>query len=173
MNRLSELTAKLVMLSRMEEESYVPQKTRFNLSDVCLETAHSFDAVAQSKNKTYTVNIQPDVFCDGDESTLTQLVSLLLDNAMKYSDDNGRISFSLKTNGKNKVLTAENTVEKIKKGNLNVLFERFYRSDDSRSSQTGGSGIGLSVAKAIVSAHGGKISAHSPDGKSVVFTVTL
>lgn len=172
-NRLSELTAKLVMLSRMEEESYVPQKTHFNLSDVCLETAHSFDAVAQSENKAYTVSIQPDVFFDGDESTVTQLVSLLLDNAMKYSDENGRISFSLKTNGKNIVLTVDNSVEEIKKGNLNVLFERFYRSDDSRSSQTGGSGIGLSVAKAIVSAHGGKISAHSPDGKSIVFTVTL
>lgn len=172
-DRLSGLTQKLVMLSRMDEEDYAPVRTRFNLSDVCLETAHSFDAVAQSQNKTYNVSIQPDVFFDGDESTITQLISLLLDNAMKYSPENGSVSFTLKTNGKTRVLTVENTAEEIGKGNLNVLFERFYRSDASRSSRTGGSGIGLSVAKAITEAHGGRISAYSPDGNSVVFTVTL
>lgn len=172
-NRLSELTCKLILLSRMDEEGYKPQKLRFNLSDVCLDTAHSFDAVAQANGKQYDVNIQPDVFFDGDEKNITQLLSLLLDNAMKYSDANGRICFSLTTNGKNKVITVENTVTHIKQGNLSVLFERFYRSDESRSSETGGSGIGLSVAKAIVTSHGGRISAYSPDGKKIIFTITL
>lgn len=171
--RLTSLTQKLVMLSRMDEESYKPQKINFNLSDVCLDTAHSFDAVAQTKEKIYEVNICPDITYNGDEQSIIQLVSLLLDNAMKYSSEKGRIAFSLTANGKNKVITVENTVDEIKKGNLNILFERFYRNDSSRSSKTGGSGIGLSVARAIVNAHGGKISAQSPDGKSIIFTVLL
>ncbi len=171
--RLSSLTQELVLLSRMDEESYKPKKTDFNLSDVCLETAHSFDAVAQTSEKTYNVSITPDVRFEGDEENIRQLISLLLDNAMKYSDVHGSVTLSLNSSGKNKILTVENTVDEIKKGDLNVLFERFYRSDSSRSSETGGSGIGLSVAKAIVTAHGGKITARSPDGKSVVITAIL
>lgn len=171
--RLSELTQSLVTLSRMDEDGFTPQKASFNLSDMCLETAHSFDAVAQSENKSFTVDIQPGIVFNGDKNSIEQLISLLLDNAMKYSDKNGSVSLSLKANGKNKTVTVKNTVDEIEKGNLDILFERFYRSDESRSSQTGGSGIGLSVAKAITEAHGGKITAVSPDGKSAVFTVVL
>lgn len=172
-NRLSSLTQELIMLSRMEEDGFKLKKTVFNLSDVCLETAHSFDAVAQANEKTYNVSIAPEISYNGDKENISRLISLLLDNAMKYSDKNGTVGFSVTRSGKNIVIRTENTVEEIKKGNLNVLFERFYRSDLSRSAKTGGSGIGLSVAKAIVTSHGGKITAQSPDGKSVVFTVVL
>lgn len=171
--RLSELTQKLVLLSRMEEESFRSEKKDVDLSAICLEAAHSFDAVAQSSGKNYTVDIRPDLHIEGDAGLLTQLVSLLLDNAMKYSDAQGDVTFTLKRQGRSTVITVENTVEKTEKGNRNVLFERFYRSDASRSSKTGGSGIGLSVAKAIVTSHGGKISAFSPDEKRIVFTVVL
>ena len=71
------------------------------------------------------------------------------------------------------MLRVTNTVDEIKKGNNEVLFERFYRADSSRNSSTGGHGIGLSVAKAIVLAHKGKITAFSPDGRSLVITATL
>lgn len=86
-----------------------------------------------------------------------------MDNAVKYSDDNGKISLTLVGKGKNHaVLTVENTTNGVPEGNLDVLFERFYRLDKSRSRKIGGSGIGLSVAKAIVEAHNGKITAYSP-----------
>lgn len=80
---------------------------------------------------------------------------------------------SLKISGKNRILTIWNTVDEIEKGNLNVLFERFYRVDASHNSKTGGFGIGLSVVGAIVTAHKGKITAKSEDGKSIVFMVVL
>ena len=171
-SRLTLLTDKLVMLSRMDEESYKPTTARFDLSAAVLETAQSFEAVAQHKNKRYEIDVEPGVSYDGDENALRQLVSLLVDNAMKYSDEGGHIGVSLKR-GKNTVLRVTNTVDEIKKGNNEVLFERFYRADSSRNSSTGGHGIGLSVAKAIVLAHKGKITAISPDGRSLVITATL
>ena len=172
-SRLTSLTDKLVMLSRMDEESYKPTTARFDLSAAVLETAQSFEAVAQHKNKRYEIDVEPGISFDGDENALRQLVSLLVDNAMKYSDEGGFIGVSLKRSGKNTALRVTNTVEKIKKGNNEVLFERFYRADASRNSATGGHGIGLSVAKAIVLAHKGKITVVSPDGKSLVITATL
>lgn len=170
--RLSTLTQKLIMLSRLDEENK-PEKISFNLSDLCLETLQSFDAVAQAKEYGYYFSIQPDIIYNGDKNLLTQLLTILLDNSMKYTNEKGQIHFSLNQNGKNTVLTLQNTVDEIQKGNLDILFERFYRKDTARSGETGSFGLGLSVAKAIVNAHGGKISAKSTDGKSIIFTVTL
>lgn len=173
-DRLTSLTEKLVMLSRMDEESYRPDTVRFNLSDALKETAESFAPVALQKNKTYTVHIDDGISYEGDENALRQLASLLIDNAMKYSDENGSVTVSLKKSGRNSIeFRVENSVEEIKKGNQDILFERFYRADASRNSATGGHGIGLSVAKAIVTAHKGKISAWAPDEKHIVFTAIL
>ena len=104
---------------------------------------------------------------------IRQLVSILLDNAIKYSSDKGTIRLTFSESGKNKILTVWNTVDEITPGKLDVLFERFYRADSSHNSQTGGFGIGLSIALAIVKAHKGKITAKSDDGKSIRFVVTL
>ncbi len=172
-SRLTSLTEKLVMLSRMDEENYKPNIAPFNLSDAVRETADSFAPVAQYKGKNYTVQIEDGITCEGDENALRQLVSLLVDNAMKYSDDGGDISVSLKKSGRNTELKVENTTPGIQKGDQSILFERFYRADASRNSATGGHGIGLSVAKAIVGAHKGKITAVSPDGIRIVFTAVL
>ena len=171
--RLTSLTEKLVMLSRMDEESYKPNTAEFPLSEAVRETAESFAPVAQYKNKDYTIEIEDGIRYEGDENALRQLVSLLVDNAMKYSDEGGKIRVSMKKAGRNIELKVENTTNGIQKGDQSILFERFYRTDASRNSATGGHGIGLSVAKAIVTSHKGKITAVSPDGKRIVFTATL
>ncbi|MCI6007999.1 MAG: HAMP domain-containing histidine kinase [Ruminococcus sp.] len=171
--RLTKFTERLVFLSRMDEEREVLQKTDFSISDAVYEATKPFKAMAKSQNKTLNISVQPNVSYYGDESSIIQLVSLLLENAMKYSDDEGTVSLKFCTNGKNKVLSVKNTVEEIQKGRLDMLFDRFYRTDKSRNSQTGGFGIGLSVAKAIVNAHKGKITAVSADGKSIEITAVL
>ncbi len=171
--RLTSLTEKLVMLSRMDEENYKPNVARFDLSAAARETAQSFEAVAQHRQKTYTAEIEEGVFYEGDESAIRQLLSLLIDNAMKYSNENGSVAVRLKRAGRSVHLQVENTVDDMEKGDKSEFFERFYRADASRNSATGGHGIGLSVAKAIVTAHKGKISAVCPDGKSIVFTAVL
>ena len=171
--RLTSLTEKLVQLTRMDEEGFVLPKAAFDLSAAVEETALSFEAVAVARSRQFAVHVSPGIVYEGDETTLRQLVSLLVDNAMKYSEEGGSVLVTLEKRGKSPVLTVENTTDGIERGDLSVLFGRFYRRDKSRSSATGGHGVGLSVAEAIVRAHKGKITAFSPDGVRVIFTATL
>ncbi len=98
----------------------------------------------------------------GDEKSLRQLVSILLDNALKYSLPGGKIALQLERRSKGVQLTVSNTTDRpVETEQLNRLFDRFYRADASRNSQTGGYGLGLSIAKSIVLAHRGKIRAES------------
>lgn len=170
---LNALVEKMVFLARMDEEKNIMHITDFSLSDAVMEIVQSFEAVAAAEHKRLAADIDSDISYKGDEAGIRQMVSLLLDNAVKYSDDNSIITLSLKAAGKTRELTISNMAAGIEKGNLNILFERFYRSDVSRNSRTGGHGIGLSVAKAVVTAHKGKISARSEDGKTIIFTVKL
>lgn len=172
--RLNSLTQKLVFLSRMDEgNAETLTMLDFSLSDAVEETAAPFEAVATTQGKTLSLSIAPDISYHGDEASIRQLVSLLLDNAMKYSTNKGSIRLTLQANGKNKVLTVWNTAQGLSPGRQDALFDRFYRLDASRNSATGGFGIGLSVAQAIVNAHKGKITAKSEDGESILFTVVL
>ena len=172
--RLTALTEKLVFLSRMDEEnsSYM-EMLDFNLSEAVLDTAEPFYSIAQAKGKELTLQVKDNITYHGDEGTIRQMVSILLDNAMKYSDENGKISLTLSTAGKSIYLSVWNTTEPMKPGRYDILFERFYRAEASHNSKTGGFGIGLSVVQAIVQAHKGKITAKSVDGKSIVFSVVL
>lgn len=109
----------------------------------------------------------------GDEKHLYRLISILLDNAVKYTPEGGEIHITLKSDKKWIRFCVKNTVEHIEKDKIQHLFERFYRTDDSRNSKTGGYGLGLSIAMAIVTAHRGKISAETADEKSLSITVKL
>ena len=171
--RLTALTKDLIYLSRMEEQHNQVQMIDFPLSDVLTETAQSFQSLAKVQNKTFTIDIEPMMNFCGDEKAITQLVSILLDNALKYSDENGTISLKAHPKGKGVCLEVYNTAESVETENLGRLFDRFYRADKSRNSQTGGYGIGLSIAKAVTEAHKGKITAASADGKSLTVTVVL
>jgi len=172
--RLADLTNDLVYLSRMEETEAHMQMIDFPFSDVVSETAHSFAAVAQAEGKTFQCSIQPMLCLNGNEKAIRQLVSVLLDNAMKYSPAEGFVSLSSQKQGRYLSLTVTNTtLLPIVKQDLNHIFERFYRMDASRNSQTGGYGIGLSVAKAIVAAHNGKIIALAPDDHSLQIQILL
>ena len=171
--RLASLTNDLILLARMDEGTKQVQKIDFPFSDLASEMVQSFQALALQQNKTFSSRIQPMLSLCGDEKSLRQLLSILLDNALKYSDPEGAISLSLEKSGKSIRLTVFNTVENISPESLPHLFERFYRADPSRNSQTGGYGIGLSIAKAIVTSHKGKITASSPDGRSLQVVVVL
>lgn len=158
--RLTSLTNDLIFLSRMNEGTAERQAMEFPFSDVASETAQDFQALAKSQNKTLSAEIEPMLTFTGDEKALRQMLSVLLDNAVKYSPENSSIAVRLKKAGKTLRLTVTNeTRTPLAKEKLELLFERFYRTDPSRSSETGGYGIGLSVAKAVVTAHKGKITA--------------
>ncbi len=170
--RLTDLTGKLVLLSRMEEAGSRTPMVDFSLSDAVSEAAQPFAAVAEAAGKSLAVNVQPGLSLYGDEAAIRQAVGLLLDNAVKYSNEGGQIDVTLKAAGKHKVLTVANTADHVTDGPADRLFERFYRADASRNSETGGHGIGLSVVKAIAQTHKGKVAAVGRNGR-MEFTVTL
>lgn len=172
-SRLSELTEKLVFLAKMDEERNIFVMAEFSLSKLAQEITEGFNGMAKAQNKKYTVSIDSDIGVKADEKAIKQLLSILIENAFKYSDREGNIAVTVKKNGKYKEIEVRNTADNLKKGNLSILFERFYRLDSSRNSNTGGSGIGLSIAKAIAEAHKGKIKAYSLDGKEIVLKVSM
>ena len=165
-DRLSTLTNELIYLSRMEEGAK-PQAVDFPLSEIVQEEAAPFTALALTKETTFTLEIQPMLSLHGDEKAIRKLVSILLDNAMKYTPEQGDIELSLKKSGKQIRLAVTNTANNVEKGSADRLFDRFYRADASRNSETGGFGLGLSIAKAVTEAHRGKIRAFSADGTSL------
>ncbi len=171
--RMTVLTNDLIFLARMEEEQNHLLRIDFPLSDVVAEVAQSFQAPAKIQRKSFSSYIQPMLSLCGDEKAIRQLLSILLDNAFKYSNEGGRISLKLEKRGKALALEIFNTVESIDKAQLPHLFDRFYRLDTSRNSQTGGHGIGLAMAQAIVTAHKGRITATTQDGKSLLISVSF
>ena len=171
--RLADLTNDLVLLSRMEETDRALAMIEFPLSDLVSETASPYEALAISKGKSLVLDIAPMISYTGNEEALRKLLSLLLDNAMTYSLEQGTIRLSLKQEEHAVMLTVSNPCETISDSDVRHLFDRFYRTDQSRNSATGGHGIGLSVAKAIVLAHHGTITASTPDGQSLTFTIRL
>lgn len=171
--RLKELTEDLIFLSKMEERRGDAECVEFPISEVALETARSFQSLAMLQGKMFESCVEPLVSYTGEMKNIQRLFSILLDNALKYSPEGGRISFRLERRGRNIYINVSNTADFISREHLAHLFDRFYRVDASRNSQTGGHGIGLSIAKAIVSAHKGRITAASPDGKSLTIQVIL
>ena len=172
--RLTSLTNDLVALSRMEEAERSLPKVDFPLSDLVEETAKPFGTLAKTGQKAFSLSVAPMLTMHGDEEAIRRLTSILLDNALKYSPQNGDVRLTLERSGKAARLCVYNTTQTpVEIGELPQVFDRFYRMDASRNSETGGHGIGLSMAKAIVAAHGGKISASSEDGKSFRITAVL
>ena len=172
--RLTDLTNDLVSLARMEEGGTPLELVEIPISDVVVETAQSFRTLAQAQNKELIIRAEPMLSMDADEKAIAKLVGILMDNALKYAPEGTAIILCLEKQGKQLRLWVENvSAVPLPEGNLNRLFERFYRTDPSRNSQSGGHGIGLSIASAIASAHNGQIHASQPRPDSLRITVTF
>lgn len=172
--RLTDLTNDLVSLARMEESRTPLELLEIPVSDVISETAQSFLSLAHAQRKDLLLSVEPMLSMEADEKAIRQLVSILLDNALKYSPEGSPIRLSLSKHTKQIKLTVCNvSILPLPEGNLNRLFERFYRTDPSRNSQTGGHGIGLSIASAIATAHNGQIHASEPEKGRLQITVSF
>lgn len=172
--RMSELTNNLVYLSKMEEAEHKINKIEMPLSDTVSEAINPFRTLATAKGLKFIADIKPNVEMSGSPDAIRHLASILAENAVKYTDAGGEIIVTLTVNKKSAVLSVYNTTASVvKKSDLPHVFDRFYRTDDSRNSETGGHGIGLSIAKAITEAHGGSIKAETKSGKDFCVTATL
>ena len=170
--RLARLVADLVTLSRLDEENPFPERAEFSLSDAVWEIAEPFSSLAAAKGKQYSQEIEDGVLLTGDRQAVQQMVSILLDNAVKYSDEGGKISLCVSKCGKKARIQVFNTCSGAERLDVSRLFDRFYRADESHSGAVGGTGIGLSIARATAEAHGGSIRAEIANG-GVRFTALL
>ena len=164
--RLTKLVNHLVTLSRLDEAAPFPDQTVFSLSEAVWETSEPFSSLARANGKNYTQRIEENLEITGDKTAIQQMISILLDNALRYSDAGGQIQLDVYRKNAHAWIEVFNTCEPISQSDLAHLFDRFYRPDKSRSTHTGGTGIGLSIAKATAEGHGGKISVVSPSGNS-------
>lgn len=171
--KLTELVNSLVTLSRMDEEESPFKFEKFSASNAIRETAESFADFACSAGHELKISVPADISYCGDEYNIRQLVSILLDNAIKYAVPDSPISFSLEKNRRGIIIRTLNECEKIDPEDLDKLFDRFYRADKSRNSETGGFGIGLSMARSIAEAHGGSVEAECRGENVIEFSVKL
>lgn len=169
--RMNALVKQLVTLTRMDEDRTDMSRENFSLSDAVTDTISEFQTLSEERRKPIKARVQPDVSYCGDEAGIRHVVSILLDNALKYCDPGGEILISL-TGKHHPVLCVENTCDTVDTLELDKLFDRFYRADPSRTF-TGSFGIGLSIAKAVVEKHHGDICAYKKDATHIGFRVVL
>ena len=162
---LTKLTNDLIFLSKMEEDRNDRNYMLFDLSETVNGVAESFMMAAQASGREIsTEGVEDGVTVLGDERMLRQLASVLIDNALKYSKDDGTIEIRLSKRKRNVTLVVRNPADDADGLQPNRWFDRFYQEDASRSHGRGGFGIGLSIALAVVSAHNGQIRAAAKEG---------
>lgn len=171
-SRVSELVNELLILNRLEEVEEISDIEPVDMSQKANAVADSFAEVFKSKNAALVRDIRPDVILNGNPPQLERLISVLTENASKYVSENGEVKITLKKEPRYTYMTFFNTCELDKDADYSQLFDRFYRPDASRASNTGGHGVGLSIAKRIVTLHNGSIEA-VPCENGLAFNVKL
>lgn len=171
--RMKTLINSLLELAKLDDCSKANHYLSFNLSKLVQNTALSFESLAYEYEKSFFMEIEDNISFLGNETNIRQLITILLDNAFKYSDKKDTVLIRLSSHGDKKELLVHNTGKGISKDDQKHIFERFYRVDTSRSRETGGYGLGLSIAESIVKAHKGHISVKSDGQTYTTFTVIL
>lgn len=169
--RMNELVKQLVTLTRMDEDRTDMNRENFSLSDAVTDTVSEFQTLSEEKRKPIKTAVQSGRDYYGDEAGIRRVISILLDNALKYCDPGGEIFVSL-TGKHHPVICVENTYSMVDTLELDKLFDRFYRADSSRTF-TGSFGIGLSIAKVVVEKHHGDICAYKKDAAHIGFRIVL
>lgn len=172
--RMDKLIKSLLDLARLDSHAQFPGLafSSFDMGKTVNNAALSFKSLAYEQEKTFHIDIADNIPFYGNEESIRQLVTLLLDNAFKFSNSKGIISLCLAQQDEDKILTVENSGKGIPKEEQQRIFQRFYRSDASRNRESGGYGLGLSIAASIVQMHHGKIDIQS-DGSSYARFVVI
>ena len=171
--RMSELIDEMLSLAKLDSNRGHDEFVVFNLSKLLNNILLTFEAVIFENKIELESNIEEDISIKGDKESIKKVFTILLDNAIKYTNQSGKIDVDLRQE-KNKIkIKVKNSGEGINKKDINKIFERFYRVDTSRARESGGYGLGLSIAKSIVENHNGKIYAESNVGKDTTFIIEL
>lgn len=164
--RMNSLVNDLLNLAKSDEQKQPLQNINFNLSQLLETTVLEFESRFYEEYKQYISDITKDIFYQGDIEKTKQLLIILIDNAIVHSKPDSVIEIVLKKNKQNKTqLTISNDAEDISAQDMNLFFDRFYRTDESRSRNSGGYGLGLSIAKSIIEQQNGRIKISSKNNK--------
>ena len=172
-SRLSELMQRMLSLAKMDEGTAKLKFEELDISKIVNELASSFKEPANKRNIKIEKEIAEDVICKADKESITQLVNILIDNAVKYSDEDSVIKIKLKKTDKKMKLSVANICSNLPDIPPEKMFDRFYRGDSARTQKGGGFGIGLSVAQAVAESHKGHIKAYYKDDNEICFEVTI
>lgn len=171
--RMGHLVKNLLYLAKNDADRIETQCSKFDFSSAVTNAILPFESVIFEQQKRLEMDIQPGIEFVGDEHQIKQVAVILVDNAVKNSDENALIRVSAKVEKDRVVFKVYNTGHGIKKEDLKKIFLRFYRSDVSRARKTGGYGLGLPIAQAVAVAHHGTLTADSEFGKWAEFTLVL
>ncbi|WP_297131368.1 sensor histidine kinase [Terrisporobacter sp.] len=172
-DRMSNLVNEMLSLAKLDIEENKLILSSIDISKIIENMLISFDAIIFENNISLEENITKNIFINGNEESIRKLFSILMDNAIKYTNLKGKISVDLYLDRAKAILEIKNTGEGIDREHLDKIFERFYRIDNSRARDTGGYGLGLSIAKSIVDQHKGKIYAKSKLNNYTTFIVEV
>ena len=168
---MGSLVNNMIYLSRMDEDGAVLRRESVDMSELVRQEAEPFQGMADFQGRNFELSVEEGILIQGDRQALGRMVNQLCDNAMKYSPEQDIIRLSLRKTGREIQLIEENGLkEPLSRDALSHLFDRFYRPDASRSRDSGGYGIGLSMVKAIVEKHGGRIQAETDGNDRIRFT---
>jgi len=170
--RLSKIVEQLLMLSRLDAGEAIVEWRQFDLAELVRSTAEQMNLLAEDKNISIRGNASEAVLIEGDRSRLKQVLVNLLDNAIKYTPAKGSITWAVRRSDNRAVLEIADTGIGIPAEALPHIFERFYRVDKARSDGES-IGLGLAIAKSILTAHGGEVEAESTPGKGTCFRIRL
>ncbi|MEJ9212830.1 HAMP domain-containing sensor histidine kinase [Bacillus smithii] len=170
---MTKIITQLLTLARSDSNQLEMRFQIVELSSVLKKVIQDFEELAKLKNITIISSIQSPVEINGDEDRLYQLFMILLDNALKYNKEKGKITVECHLKGSNARIVIKDTGVGISKEDLPFIFDRFYRGDKARTRKYEGTGLGLSIAKWIIDSHGGKIRVTSKVGEGTQFILTF
>ena len=163
----------MLSLAKMDEGTAKLKFEELDISKLVKESVSAFKESAKQKDITIENEIEENVICKADKESMTQLINILTDNAVKYADEGTVIKVKLKKSDKHMKLSVSNTCSNLPDIPPEKMFDRFYRGDSARTQKGNGFGIGLSVAQAVAQSHKGYIKAEFKDNNIISFKVVI
>ena len=171
--QMARLVEDLLFLARADSEQVMLERREFPLHTTLREAIKPLTTLAESKGVGLEADLDSPLMFSGDPNRIKQLVVILLDNAIKNTPAGGQIKLGMQLAGSSVKITVSDDGEGIEPQHLERIFERFYRVDPARSKETGGAGLGLSIADWIVHSHQGTIKVESTPGQGTTFIINL